>query len=66
MLPLDLYGPIRITSTGGKRYVLVVVVDYSCFTWTLFLAFKDDTFEKFLAFLNRTEKKVGHIGLPKV
>ena len=57
---MDLCGPMRITSKGGKRYVLVVVDDYSHFTWTLFLASKYETFEKFFVFLKRTEKRVGH------
>jgi len=56
---MDLCGPIRVTSRGGKRYVLVIVDDYSRFTWTLFLASKDETFEKFLVFLKRPEKRVG-------
>ena len=51
LLHVDLYGPMRITSRGGKRYVLVIVDDYSRFTWTLFLASKDEIFEKFLVFL---------------
>ena len=45
MLHMDLCGPMRITSRGGKRYVPVVVDDYSRFTSTLFLASKDETFE---------------------
>ena len=60
MLHVDLSGPMRITSRGGKRYVLVIVDDYSRFIWTLFLASKDETFEKFLTFLKRTKKRVGH------
>jgi len=40
--------------------VLVILDDYSWFTWTLFLAFKDETFENFLVFRRRTEKRVGH------
>jgi len=60
MLHVDLCGAMRITSRGEKRYVLVVVDDYSYFTWTLFLASKDETFEKFLAFLKKIEKRVGH------
>jgi len=36
------------------------VDDYSRFTWTLFLASKDKTFEKFIAFLKKVEKRVGH------
>jgi len=51
---------MRITSRGGKRYVLVIVDDYSRFTWTLFLALKDETFKNFLVFLKRTKKRVGH------
>ena len=60
MLHVDLCGPTRIMSRGGKKYVLVLVDDYSRFTWTLFLASKDETFEKFLAFIKKTEKRVGH------
>jgi len=60
MLYMDLCGPMRVTSRGGKRYELVIVDDYSRFTWTLFLASKDETFEKFLIFLKRAEKRVGH------
>ena len=60
LLHVDLYGSMRVISRGGKRYVLVIVHDYSRFTWTLFLASKDETFEKFLMFLKRTEKRVGH------
>ena len=60
LLHIDLCRPMRITSRGGKRYVLAIVDDYSHFTWTLFLASKEETFEKFLMFLKRTEKRVGH------
>ena len=35
---------MRITSRGGKRYVLVIVDDYSRFIWTLFLVSKDEYF----------------------
>ena len=58
MLHVDLCGPKRITSRGGKRYVLVVVDDYSRFTWTLLLAFKDETFLKnFLFFLKEPKRE---------
>ena len=46
MLHIDLCGSMRIVSRGGKRYVCVIVDDYSCFTWTLFLASKNETFWK--------------------
>ena len=58
MLHINLCGPMRIISRGGKRYVCVIVDDYSHFTWTLFLTSKDETFEKFVAFLKKVEKRV--------
>jgi len=59
MLHIDLCSPMRIKSRGGKRYVCVIVDDYSRFTWILFLASKDEAFEKFIAFLKKVEKRVG-------
>ena len=37
LLHLDLFGPSRIQSLGGKSYAFVIVDDYSRFTWILFL-----------------------------
>nr|GEZ99480.1 retrovirus-related Pol polyprotein from transposon TNT 1-94 [Tanacetum cinerariifolium]GFA04862.1 retrovirus-related Pol polyprotein from transposon TNT 1-94 [Tanacetum cinerariifolium] len=34
LLHMDLCGPMRIASINGKRYVLVIVDDYSRYTWT--------------------------------
>ena len=36
-----------MSSSGGKRYVLVVVDDFSRFTWVNFIREKADTFEAF-------------------
>jgi len=47
---------MRITSRGGKSCILVMLDDYSCFTWTLFLALKVELFENFLVFLKKTER----------
>nr|GFA65794.1 hypothetical protein [Tanacetum cinerariifolium] len=33
LLHMDLCGPMRVQSINGKRYVLVVVDDYSRYTW---------------------------------
>ena len=60
LLHVDLCGLMRITSRGRKKYVLVMMDDYSRFTWTLFFASEDKTFEKFLVFLKRSEKRVEH------
>ncbi|GKE25917.1 retrovirus-related pol polyprotein from transposon TNT 1-94 [Tanacetum coccineum] len=37
LLHMDLCGPKKITSINGKRYVLVIVDDYSRYTWVHFL-----------------------------
>ena len=47
LLHMDLFGPTRTTSLGGKRYGLVIVDDYSRFTWVMFLAHRDETFALF-------------------
>nr|GEU65920.1 hypothetical protein [Tanacetum cinerariifolium] len=42
LLHMDLCGPMRIASINGKRYVLVIVDDYSRYTWVHFLKSKDE------------------------
>jgi hypothetical protein len=37
LLHMDLVGPARVRSVGGKWYVLVVVDDYSRYVWVFFL-----------------------------
>ncbi|GJU88146.1 retrovirus-related pol polyprotein from transposon TNT 1-94 [Tanacetum coccineum] len=37
LLHMDLYGPMRVASVNGKKYILVIVDDYSRFTWVKFL-----------------------------
>ncbi|GJY09839.1 retrovirus-related pol polyprotein from transposon TNT 1-94 [Tanacetum coccineum] len=45
LLHMDLCGPMRVESINGKRYVLVVVDDYSRYTWVFFLHSKDEASE---------------------
>nr|GFA77554.1 Gag-Pol polyprotein [Tanacetum cinerariifolium] len=42
LLHMDLCGPMRISSINGKRYILVIVDDYSRYTWVHFLRSKDE------------------------
>nr|GFC42753.1 putative ribonuclease H-like domain-containing protein [Tanacetum cinerariifolium] len=51
LLHMDLCGPMRVASINGKRYVLVIVDDYSKYTWTHFLRSKDATPEVLINFL---------------
>ena len=59
LLHMDLFGPTRTTSLGGKRYGFVIIDDYSRFTWVFFLAHKDETFHIFTKFYRKVtnEKK---------
>nr|GEW36952.1 copia protein [Tanacetum cinerariifolium] len=34
LLHMDLYGPMHVESVNGKKYILVIVDDYSRFTWS--------------------------------
>ncbi|GKE48221.1 retrovirus-related pol polyprotein from transposon TNT 1-94 [Tanacetum coccineum] len=43
LLHMDSCGPMRVESINGKKYVLVIVDDYSRYTWTHFLRSKDET-----------------------
>ncbi|GJT12964.1 retrovirus-related pol polyprotein from transposon TNT 1-94 [Tanacetum coccineum] len=42
LLQIDLCGPMRIVSVNGKKYILVIVDDYSLFTWVKCLRSKDE------------------------
>ena len=42
LLHLDLMGPTRIESLGGKRYIMVVVGDFTRYTWVILLRSKLD------------------------
>nr|GFB45642.1 retrotransposon protein, putative, Ty1-copia subclass [Tanacetum cinerariifolium] len=53
LLHMDLCGPMRIASINGKRYVLVIVDDYSRYTWVHFLRSNDEAPEVIKTFLKR-------------
>nr|GEX70473.1 hypothetical protein [Tanacetum cinerariifolium] len=53
LLHMDLCGPMRVVSINGKRYVLVIVDDYSRYTWVHFLRTKDETPEVIKNFLKK-------------
>ncbi|GJT52577.1 retrovirus-related pol polyprotein from transposon TNT 1-94 [Tanacetum coccineum] len=50
---MDLCGPMRIASINGKRYVLVIMDDYSRYTWVLFLRSKDEARKEIKTFLKK-------------
>ncbi|GJU37650.1 retrovirus-related pol polyprotein from transposon TNT 1-94 [Tanacetum coccineum] len=42
LLHMDLYGPMRVVNVNGKKYILIIVDDYSQFTWVKCLRLKDE------------------------
>ncbi|GJZ05638.1 putative ribonuclease H-like domain-containing protein [Tanacetum coccineum] len=50
---MDLCGLMRVESINGKRYVLVIVDDYSCYTWVHFLKSKNEAPEVIKTFLKK-------------
>nr|GEY78821.1 putative ribonuclease H-like domain-containing protein [Tanacetum cinerariifolium] len=51
-LHMDLCGPMRVQTINGKKYILVIIDDYSRFTWVKFLRSKDETLEIVLWYLD--------------
>nr|GEV34621.1 retrotransposon protein, putative, unclassified [Tanacetum cinerariifolium] len=58
LLHMDLCGPMRVASIIGKKYILVIIDDYSRYTWTLFLRSKDETPEVLKDFLTMMQKNL--------
>ncbi|GKE61377.1 retrovirus-related pol polyprotein from transposon TNT 1-94 [Tanacetum coccineum] len=48
--------PMLVESTNGKKYVLVIVDDYSRYTWTHFLRSEDETPEVLIDFLKLVQR----------
>nr|GEU70399.1 hypothetical protein [Tanacetum cinerariifolium] len=59
-LRMDLCGPMRVQIINGKKYMLVIIDDYTWFTWVKFLRSKDETPEVVIKFLKQI-----HIGVNK-
>jgi hypothetical protein len=47
LLHMDIVSPSRVRSMGGKWYVLVIVDDYSRYSWLFFLESKDECLSTF-------------------
>ena len=54
---MDLFGPIAYISIVGNKYDLVIVDDYSRFTWIFFLHNKSETQAIFKKFVRRAQNE---------
>nr|GEX95365.1 retrovirus-related Pol polyprotein from transposon TNT 1-94 [Tanacetum cinerariifolium] len=52
-LNMDLCGLMRVQTINGKKYILIIVDDYSRFTWVKFLRSKDETPEVVIKFIQQ-------------
>jgi len=60
LLHMDLFGPTKTQNIGGKKYCLVIVDDYSRFTWVYFMASKSEAFSYFSKFSKKVQKEKGY------
>jgi hypothetical protein len=59
LLHMDLFGPITYISIGVSKYCLVIMDDYSRFTWVFFLQEKSQTQETLKGFLRQAQNEFG-------
>nr|GFA78659.1 hypothetical protein [Tanacetum cinerariifolium] len=58
LLHMDLCGPMRVESVNGKKYILVIVDDYSRFTWVKFVKSKDEAPDFIIKFLKMIQVRL--------
>ena len=60
---MDLFGPTKTLSLGGKKYGSRIVDDYSRYIGIYFLAHKHEAFKVFEIFYKRFENEKGFVSL---
>ncbi|GKC42118.1 retrovirus-related pol polyprotein from transposon TNT 1-94 [Tanacetum coccineum] len=58
LLHMDLCGPMRVASINGKKYILIIVDDFSLFTWVKFLRSKDEAPDFIIKFLKMIQVRL--------
>nr|GEW25767.1 hypothetical protein [Tanacetum cinerariifolium] len=58
LLHMDLYWPMRTESVNGMKYILVIIDDYSRFTWVKFLRSKDEALDFIIKFLKMIQVRL--------
>ncbi|GJW12673.1 retrovirus-related pol polyprotein from transposon TNT 1-94 [Tanacetum coccineum] len=58
LLHMDLYGPMRVASVNGKKYIPVIVDDYSRFIWVKCLRSKDEAPDFIISFLKMNQVRL--------
>nr|GEU35140.1 hypothetical protein [Tanacetum cinerariifolium] len=58
LLHMDLCWPMHVKSVNEKKYILVIVDDYSRLTWVKFLSSKDETLNFIIKFLKMIQVRL--------
>ena len=61
LLHIDLMGPTRVQSLGGKRYILVVVDDFTRYTWVMLLRDKVEVPDKMIHLCKKLQVEKGSV-----
>jgi transposase InsO family protein len=59
LIHMDLFGPMAYVSIGGNKYELVIVDDYSHFTWVFFVYDMSEVQGKVKTFIRRAQREFG-------
>ena len=51
LLHMDLFGPVSTPSMGGKKYTLVIVDEFTRYTWVFFLKYKSEAADEIINFV---------------
>ncbi|GJY14668.1 retrovirus-related pol polyprotein from transposon TNT 1-94 [Tanacetum coccineum] len=57
LLHMDLFGPVSLMSINHKKYTLVIVIEYSRYTWVHFLRKKSQVAEMIMSFVRMVENQ---------
>nr|GEY54158.1 hypothetical protein [Tanacetum cinerariifolium] len=58
LLHMDLYGLMRVASVNEKKCILIIVNDYSRFTWVKYLRSKDEALDFIIKFLKMIQVRL--------
>nr|KAJ0217759.1 hypothetical protein LSAT_V11C300154580 [Lactuca sativa] len=56
---MDLFGPIPVRSLGGNKYTLVVVDEFTRFTWVVFLKKKSHAAQEIVSLIRKNKTLTG-------
>ena len=61
LLHMDLFGPVSSPGLNGEKYALVIVDEFSRYTWVFMLRAKSETVGEIIAFINEMDRLNGNL-----